>query len=1104
MNERPFPSTSDHWTRFWNPPEEADNYYDVPIDDRFGLMASSPKTAFFRNDLLAVFRIGNNQSDRAERTASTQASFDESPYLNSLRSVNSQGYQYFYSNRLSRRSSLSYAVRRASTALSSISRSLTTMLTSPFSRQSDSVIETARGYSDELNLTELFKRKQREETLREERGGEGEQQDDEEDEEMGPPIEIMEAPSVSGLHTPPDAGCISFRSEPVSRYQLIMCKDLAYECIGEIGVEGVVQIDDVNKGMSLFQRHFVRDVRRCDELERSLRYMERQIYESRPPIQLMPIDAVHIEVPKASDINQLQTKIKDLENRIRSSIESEERIHKTLMNMVEQKHVIMKVEQYLSEQHMDAEAIQSIEEGVREDGPLTGITGTFSFDQSITSNTLSLLEHQEMEMSGLGGLESSAVSLWFSTGVIPVDKKISFEKCLWRACRRTAFVRITEIEEDFIDPLTNITTRKCVFIVFYRGDSLMKIVNNVCEGYGAAQFDCPKTSRGRQHYLKQLEPAIEDMTLVVRRTREDRHGTLEQCAEFVHEWMKCVHMQKGIYHALNKCALDTNGFLSAECWIPTQSIHKVKGAIDRCASYGGHLPKPVLNEIETKAIPPTYNVTNKFTKVFQDIVNAYGVANYREVNPAPYTVISFPFLFALMFGDSAHAFLLLSASLTLIAMEKTIQKRRIRDEIFTTFFNGRYIMLLMGIFSLYTGFIYNDVFGKAGNIFGSNWKNPYNETQFDKWEQYLVKHKRMPVATLDPKEAHDGSSGPYLFGLDPIWNVADNRLSFINSMKMKVAVIFGIAQMTFGVVLSFNNFRFFGSRIDILTSFIPQLIFLSSIFVYLCGQIIIKWIYFSVYPGEVLGYEYPGSNCAPSLLIGLINMFMMKARREGYTNPDGTTVPNCYLSTWYPGQSTVETLLLLTALLCIPVMLLGKPLSILMKRRKKAEPLPEEVALSDTQSTADNIDDHEENFVDIFVHSGIHTIEFVLGCISHTASYLRLWALSLAHAQLSEVLWHMLLMNGLNAVTHQSSSLSSSVLGALVAFLSFFVFGVLTIAILVVMEGLSAFLHALRLHWVEFQSKFYSGDGVIFQPFSMHQCIENGQHLSDVMDDGED
>lgn len=41
---------------------------------------------------------------------------------------------------------------------------------------------------------------------------------------------------------------------------------------------------------------------------------------------------------------------------------------------------------------MDSQAIQSIEEGERDDGPLTGITGTFSFDQSITSHTFSLLE----------------------------------------------------------------------------------------------------------------------------------------------------------------------------------------------------------------------------------------------------------------------------------------------------------------------------------------------------------------------------------------------------------------------------------------------------------------------------------------------------------------------------------------------------------------------------------------------------------------------------------------------------------------------------------------------------------------------------------------
>jgi V-type H+-transporting ATPase subunit a len=92
--------------------------------------------------------------------------------------------------------------------------------------------------------------------------------------------------------------------------------------------------------------------------------------------------------------------------------------------------------------------------------------------------------------------------------------------------------------------------------------------------------------------------------------------------------------------------------------------------------------------------------------------------------------------------------------------------------------------------------------------------------------------------------------------------------------------------------------------------------------------------------------------------------------------------------------------------------------------------------------------------------------------------------LSLAHSQLSHVVYEQLFMNMLK--------MDMPVAGrAIIFFVCWAAFAVLTVAILLGMEAFSALLHAIRLMWVEFSSKFYEGMGTPFKPLAFKIALNS-------------
>ncbi|PPJ51164.1 hypothetical protein CBER1_08525 [Cercospora berteroae] len=848
-----------------------------------------------------------------------------------------------------------------------------------------------------------------------------------------------------------------FRSQEMTLTQLYVANEIGREVVSALGELGVMQFRDLNPETTAFQRTFTQEIRRLDNVERQLNYFRSQIEKNSIEMRSIYEFSNTFAAPSASEIDELADRSQSLEQRIQSLNESYETLKKRETELTEWRWVLREAGGFFDRARGQTEEIrQSVDSS--DDAPL-------------------LRDVENANGNAEGGQQSfSVMNIGFVAGVIPRERMGAFERILWRTLRGNLYMNQSEIPDAILDPEKNEEVHKNVFVIFAHGKEIIAKIRKISESLGADIYNVDENSELRRDQIHEVNSRLQDLSNVLGNTKRTLDAELTQIGRSLAAWMIVIKKEKSVYQTLNTFSYDpARKTLVAEAWAPTSNLGLIKSTLQDVNDRAGLTVPTIVNQIKTSKTPPTYNKTNKFTLGFQTIIDAYGTAKYTEVNPGLPTIVTFPFLFAVMFGDFGHGAIMALAAAAMIYFEKPLQRGK-QDELFGMAFYGRYIMLMMGIFSMYTGLIYCDAFSKEIPLFKSMWEwdfpDNYNSTK---------------GGTV---RAHRVEGYTYPFGMDWRWHDTDNDLLFSNSYKMKLSIIMGWAHMTYSLCLSYINARHFKTPIDIWGNFIPGMVFFQGIFGYLVLTIIWKW----ATDWYAIGQQ------PPNLLNMLIYMFLS---------------PGTVEEPLYSGQGGVQIVLVLLAVSMVPIMLFLKPFYLRWEHNKARARGYRGIGETTTISALDDEEDesghangdagrpsfaesdldgavitqdighgedHEEfEFSEVMIHQVIHTIEFCLNCVSHTASYLRLWALSLAHQQLSIVLWSMTLKNAFGF---------TGAVGIMVIFVAFVFWFALTIAVLVVMEGTSAMLHSLRLHWVEAMSKHFIGEGIAFEPFSFKAMLD--------------
>lgn len=491
-----------------------------------------------------------------------------------------------------------------------------------------------------------------------------------------------------------------FRSVNMVHKKIRIPREHVVEFMDELGknTEGVEFID-LNRNNPEGKKNFYGMIKRCDEMEKKLsnmekvceRYNKEMVKYTTYSNFIMDLDLEEKAVKRNGKnfFDTVEADIIDDEKKTVELIHSYDSISENLDYIKEKKAVYDKISQLMS-----------------------GSSDMFELQK----NRIVSSSDEELGSSGINTI----------AGVVKAEDEVKMKRMIFRISRGRATPSFFDLEIRASGSKEKLI--KKIFTIFFPGGQeniLMQKLIKVCDIYNASRFPLPKSDavhreimelqsdiNEKEGYLKQAKTLIDDFL------REKIGSAIDNRTAKYDLYSQYIKKQKYIYTNLNKCVL-TDNFVDGEVWVTEENYPRVKDEIEKLSA-DLSMSANFSDIQKSKLNPPTFIKTNEVTWAFQEVTNAYGIPRYGEINPALYSVVTFPFLFGIMFGDIGHGGLLFLFALYLVLQADEIKKS---ESPLKLFLKARYFLLLMGISAHYMGWMYNDFLSIPINLFGSCYVN---------------------------------------------------------------------------------------------------------------------------------------------------------------------------------------------------------------------------------------------------------------------------------------------------------------------------------------------------------------------------------------------